>query len=308
MISRFNPMNSLISYTVLEKEVYHDSPVDIPGFVFVVDLKAYMIEQYKKPFRTDYFYLMLVTKGSVTMTIEAREHTVKKNGLLLCAPSSIRQLGKIAKGTRISSIGFTAEYMHQIGFKDGDALLTFFSGISAPHWQLNEEDTQRLNHIMKEIERHLYLPSGYPYKRELLTHSFNVLLYELAGLGIRYKKAATGAISRKEVMIQNFIQKVKSNYFTMRTVKEYANELSVTPKYLTEATKEITGKNARSIIDEYILNEIKHRLTQIDLTISEIAAQLNFPDLSAFGKFFKRLTGVSVSRYRENLGLYVTQV
>ena len=83
-----------------------------------------------------------------------------------------------------------------------------------------------------------------------------------------------------------------------RSVSFYANQLNITPKYLSEAVKEIMGKTAGELIDEAVIMQAKVLLKTPDLNIGQVATVLNFPDQSFFGKFFKKHVGLSPNQYR----------
>lgn len=89
-----------------------------------------------------------------------------------------------------------------------------------------------------------------------------------------------------------------------RSVIFYASQLYITPKYLCAVVKKASGKTPTEWINEETVREIECRLCHTQATIKEIAYELNFPNLSFFGKYFKSAKGVSPKRYREN---YVNQ-
>ena len=62
----------------------------------------------------------------------------------------------------------------------------------------------------------------------------------------------------------------------------------------------ITGKTVTDIIAKLVITDAEAKLKSTDLTIQEIAYSLNFPDISFFGKYFKRYTGMSPKQYRES--------
>ena len=78
----------------------------------------------------------------------------------------------------------------------------------------------------------------------------------------------------------------------------YAEKLSITPKYMSTVIKQTSGKTAGDWIDDHVLLEAKALLKSTNMTILQISDELNFPSQSFFGKYFKRLTGVSPKEYR----------
>ena len=83
-----------------------------------------------------------------------------------------------------------------------------------------------------------------------------------------------------------------------RKVMFYASELCVTPKYLTAVVKEFSGRTPIQWINETAIREIEYMLRHTQSSIKEIVIELNFPDLSCFGKFFKAHKGMSPKYYR----------
>lgn len=84
-----------------------------------------------------------------------------------------------------------------------------------------------------------------------------------------------------------------------RSVTFYASELYITPKYLCAVVKKASGKTPTEWINEKAVHEIEYRLCHTQASLKEIAYELNFTNLSFFGKFFKAHKGLSPKHYRE---------
>jgi AraC-like DNA-binding protein len=81
-------------------------------------------------------------------------------------------------------------------------------------------------------------------------------------------------------------------------VNEYAEMLAVTANHLTQMVKEITGKTSVELIREKYIIETKRLLLHTNLTVSEIAALINFEDQSYFTKYFRKNTGMIPGQFR----------
>jgi len=103
---------------------------------------------------------------------------------------------------------------------------------------------------------------------------------------------------RGNIVVKKFLQLVEENYQNNLTVNEYADKLSVTPNHLTQTVNQLTGKTSSQIIKAKQVLEIKRLLVHTNLSVTEIAGRLNFPDQSYFTRFFKRETGISPLQYR----------
>jgi len=102
-------------------------------------------------------------------------------------------------------------------------------------------------------------------------------------------------------LLSKYLHLVNSHYIEKRTVKEYADLLSVTPNHLSQTVKAVSGKNALSYISERLVREAKSLLLYTDFSISEIAYRLGFSDPANFGKFFKKESGVPPSVFSKSV-------
>ena len=84
---------------------------------------------------------------------------------------------------------------------------------------------------------------------------------------------------------QRFLDLLHSTDVKHRTVEAYANDLCISPKYLTAICKKHSGRTANEWITEHVLEDIRYYLKQTDLSMKQICDQLGFPNPSFFGKY-----------------------
>ena len=106
-------------------------------------------------------------------------------------------------------------------------------------------------------------------------------------------------LSNDEALMDNFSKEVQLSYKKERKVLYYADRLHLSAGYLSTIIKRVSGKTAAEWIDDYVTLEAKALLKSTNLTIQQISDELNFPSQSFFGKYFKRITGLSPKEYRE---------
>ena len=99
---------------------------------------------------------------------------------------------------------------------------------------------------------------------------------------------------------QRFLDLLHSTDVKRRTVEAYANELCISPKYLTTICKKNSGKTANEWITEHVLEDIRYYLKQTDLNMKQICDQLGFPNPSFFGKYVKDHFGMTPLEFRNN--------
>jgi AraC-like DNA-binding protein len=98
---------------------------------------------------------------------------------------------------------------------------------------------------------------------------------------------------------QRFLDLLHSTDVKHRTVEAYANDLYISPKYLTTICKKNSGKTANEWITEHVLEDIRYYLKQTDLSIKQICNQLGFPNPSFFGKYVKDHFGMTPMEFRK---------
>ena len=106
----------------------------------------------------------------------------------------------------------------------------------------------------------------------------------------------TGLHGKK--LADRFMQLVEQSDGRIRRVDEYAKMLNVTPKYLSKLLMETMNKRPSEMIHFFTLQAIENRLRFTDMTMQQIADDLQFPNASFFGKYFKEHSGMTPMEYR----------
>ncbi len=106
--------------------------------------------------------------------------------------------------------------------------------------------------------------------------------------------------SRRLTYVRNFLRLVRDNHRRERSLAYYADRMFISPKYLSLIIKQSTGRSAAEWIDHYVLQEAKNLLRFSGKNVQQIAYELNFPNQSSFGKYFKHLTGMSPTKFQNS--------
>ena len=108
-----------------------------------------------------------------------------------------------------------------------------------------------------------------------------------------------GITNQKSALFKRFLELLTTRHVKHQLVDTYAQELCVSPNYLTKVTREVSGKTALEWIREYTEADVRYYLLNTDLSVKEIAEELGFPNLSFFGKFCRRAFGKSPNDFRK---------
>jgi len=106
-------------------------------------------------------------------------------------------------------------------------------------------------------------------------------------------------LNRKDDLFRKFLKLLNENFLEHKNVSWYAEQLYITPKYMSMVIKDVSGQTANDWIQSYVVHEAKRMLKNSSMNIQQIAMALKFPSQSFFGKFFKNVTGISPSQYRK---------
>lgn len=85
-----------------------------------------------------------------------------------------------------------------------------------------------------------------------------------------------------------------------REVKFYADKMCITTDYLYKITNKTMQQTPKEVIDQQISLEIKSYLASTNMSVKDIASEMNFEDSSYMCRFFRRVTGYSPGEFREN--------
>ncbi|WP_158961743.1 AraC family transcriptional regulator [Myroides fluvii] len=128
------------------------------------------------------------------------------------------------------------------------------------------------------------------------------LLYSFIAHINRVYQQEEGAMqpsSRKDVAVFQFYNLLHQYYLVEKSVNFYADQLKLSPKYLTTLIRQRTGKSISKVIRELVLIKAKTYLTATDFPIYQIAEQLHFADATTFCRYFKTYVGHSPMKYRQ---------
>ena len=104
---------------------------------------------------------------------------------------------------------------------------------------------------------------------------------------------------RINLLYQEFIDAVSKYYKDNRDVRFYSDLFNVSSRYLSQVTKAVSNKTPKTIIEDYLIEQIELDLQNSFSTIQEIAYRNGFSSQAHFTKFFKKKVGVPPSNFRK---------
>ena len=135
---------------------------------------------------------------------------------------------------------------------------------------------------------------------------FGTILLEILSIMRRNSEQVAEEVQHEDInsslhkkrIVDDFMRLVEESDGRIRRVDDFASQLNVTPKYLSTILKEVMNRRPSTYIQLYTLKAIERRLRFTDMTMQEIANDLNFPNPSFFGKYCKEHLGMTPLEYR----------
>ena len=168
-----------------------------------------------------------------------------------------------------------------------------------PFYSVAEEVLEALSTVYRQVLRLMNQPDN-PYREEIIRHLFSAHYYGL-GYYIHGLQSQPSTMTAQQEKCEKFLSLVAENFKTQRDIGFYADKLCVTSKYLSTLLKQETGMTALDWIEKHVVLYAKSCLSSTSKTIQEISDELDFPSQSVFGKYFKRVEGMSPKAYRQSL-------
>jgi AraC-like DNA-binding protein len=136
-------------------------------------------------------------------------------------------------------------------------------------------------------------------RSQILVSLLRALLLEMLAQVENMRRTTSIDVKQKGVILDQFIAAVKATP-RCREVAYFAERLSISPKQLSAIVGDGTGFSAKEFIDRNAIDVIKHLLRTTDLSVKDIAEQLNYTGSGNLCRFFKTRTGLTISEYKQH--------
>lgn len=255
------------------------------------------VDERPEIYNSEYVYVTVITKGTLNINVGGTDIIVNENEYLAVMPcmtvkvhaSQCQYFTFLTKGYLMTDI-----YEHtSIGEKVNVRAFCY------RHHILGSGITELLLHSYLHVKREHKRPD-YPMKEMVfraLQTAYVSLLFSFVKPDSYVRQEKN---SRQLSFFNMFLERLSEHHKTERSVQFYANLLNITPKYLSTIAQTYSGLSASQVIDQYVIYAIKQTLYANHANIKTISSQYNFPSQSFFGRYFKRITGMSPNEYIKN--------
>ena len=249
--------------------------------------------------RMQSLFIVLCTEGHATYTVDTREQLMQPNDIIILSEGQLITDYKLSDDCNGVGVMMSYDFFHDtISGVQGLSQLFLFSKIS-PVFHLTDSQKDMLLEYSRQMERKMY-DTGHHFRKQLVSSIIRSIVYEVSNIIYQSQHSEVTHKTRAESIFTQFIRLVEKNFRAERRVSWYAQQLGITPKYLSETVKVVSRRRPNEWIDNYVTMEIRVMLRNSSMSIKEIAQELNFANQSFLGKYFKEHVGVSPKEYRKH--------
>ena len=287
--------NTLPDTSELNKVIgsFSDDNTDV---VFAHDLSDIGTDQY-----ADYAIHVLCHQGTCNFKMSGNSFRIKAGNLVIWTYGKLVTDLTVSEDFRVTVLYVSNQFARKNTPNNDYDIIGNLSLLQNPVLQLTPEEVALCKNDLKQIESRMQHPE-HAFYYELLGSLVVVFFLDLYHIHKRMY-AESSASERNALLLRRFIDLLTSGaYKEHRDLAYYAAQLHITPKYLSEVCKKVSGQPASFWIDRFTITEITRLLKNKQLTLTHIANALNFSSISYFSRYVQRILGTSPTAYRQRLG------
>lgn len=253
------------------------------------------------PFYAKMNIIVLCTKGRIQFNINDTPLMLKEHQVLLTAPYVI-----------LDNYLFSPDFECKILCLSDDIIHAML-GEQVNDWNISVHN-QRTNILQmpdEDQEQFIYYYELIKFKMQhqerrnsivVMQSIIQALLFDIISLMDSQEDVAGETMpSHGKTLFNDFLRLLAAKEVKHLPVDSYAEELNITPKYLTMLCTKYSGRPASDWISQYTKEDIRYNLLHTNLSIKEICVKLGFPNISFFGSYVRRHFGVSPTQLRNQI-------
>ena len=259
----------------------------------VAEIENYESEQTPEYFRTNHYAILFITKGTLSATFNQIDIEMKAPAAVFIFNDHVLHDNSTSPDLKIRLLSFSPVIAEKLMLslpydKLHYAYVRPASQIDAPNMQTIMLYLDLVEELMRKET---------PNRQTTILHLIRSLVSFLYGF-YTDSLSSQKPLSRVEELTGRFLSLVDQCCHEHHDIKWYADELHLTPTYVANVVKQVTGSTAGDCINEILIRKAKSLLLTSTFSVQEISDRLGFQNQSHFGTFFRRAVGVSPRAFR----------
>lgn len=252
--------------------------------------------------KLDMLIAILCRKGEMTMVKDSTQYTIKENDIVICRHDNIYNNVTFSKDFEGSMLGFVGTlFTEMMGSAQMWKYVEYFNAHPVVHAGADEAQAVKvyIDLIASRMAQQQRI-----YREVILQSLVKAVAFEIFILirdQVTHQEESKDSTRQGEMLFRRFVDMLNDGDMKRHNVRYYADVLDVTPKYLSSVCKRVTGRTASDWIEEHMVQNIEHLLRYSDMTVKEMSAYLDFPNISFFGKYVRLHLGMAPTAFRKTI-------
>ncbi len=250
-----------------------------------------------RPFRMSYVGLIVCEKGSFCFDVDKKNFTARAGETVFLSEGNDFCIGELSDDLRVSMLFYRVDPIREILGSSVVAMYLYTTLTPEPCYVWTSGEEEDLAHYISLLGRHRKGPQN-PFDNHECKLLLLALTYRLCSIYSRRIIEEKNVAGHKIDTFIKLIRLIEKYYMQERGVAFYADKLYLSPKYLSALSKSVCGYTVQELVFRAIIRKSIFWLKNTNKSVQEISDDLNFPNASFFGTFFKKQTGLAPSHYR----------
>ncbi len=249
-------------------------------------------------FRDGWTLHLLCRKGAASFTFNGSRYTLRKNDCCVISHTALIGAIEARKGLEVEIIFAPLSLLRNLLPANNYGIGGSISLFHEPVMHLDSEDAARLHQDIRQICRRLPDKDIHPFYMELMGSLLQTMMYDLFAFHAK-THGENGNTERTAFIVKRFLRLLEAGHCrTHRSLIYYAAQLNVSPKYLSDTVKRMTGFSVTHLIDRYTLPILNSFLEDDRLSLTQISDEMNFSSNSYFTRYCTKHLGMTPGSYR----------
>ena len=248
---------------------------------------------------------LLCTEGRAQVDYAGQRIEIKKGDLILYCAHNVAENLLASADFDCKQIWFSRASLWDMNQQGENTLMDMVTLIKHPKVSLFDDEIALWEEYFRLLASRMQDCTP-PVRSSVVHMIFGALVLESLAMLRRGHEGIHRSEDRKTIntlrgrrLTERFIQLLEDSDGRTRRIDDFARQLNVTPKYLARQLKEVSDHTPSEYISMYTAKAIERRLRFTDMTMQEIADDLNFASASFFGRYAKEHLGMTPLEYRK---------
>lgn len=250
-----------------------------------------------KPFLMNYVGLIVCEKGYFCFDVDKKKFTARAGETVFLSEGNNFSIGELSDDLRVSILFYHIDPIREILGSSIVAMYLYTTLTPEPCYVWTSGEESDLARYIALLGRHRKSAQN-PFDNHVCKLLLLALTYRLCSIYSRRIIEEKNVAGHKIDTFIKLIRLIEKYYMQERGVAFYADKLCLSPKYLSALSKSVCGYTVQELVFRAIIRKSIFWLKNTNKSVQEISDDLNFPNASFFGTFFKKQTGLAPSYYR----------